>query len=148
VESAHDIEIRRARVPVRTPTVQLGALRAGGLAPAFLAVIERGVNRRPSLAADLRAEIELSAAGNHPPVRIVFGETTVLVEDGPGKSPDVRIAGALADLVSLMVAPSLGGLPIPAGARGRAAVGLLLGGRVRVRGRLGLLRRFLALIRV
>ncbi len=116
-------------IPRRSPTqsggpVQLGAVLEGGLAPAILAMVERGVHRRPALAEALRAEVELAAAG-HPPVRIVFGSDEVLVEDGPAATPDLRIAGSLADLISLMVAPLVGGVPSPMRPRGRAALGML-----------------------
>jgi hypothetical protein len=47
-----------------------------------------------------------------------------------------------------MVTPLLGGLPNPIDARGRAALGLVAGGRVRVEGRLALMRRLIRLMRV
>ena len=138
---------RRPRRSAAQPQVKLGVLVDGGLAPAILAVVERGVRQRPALAATLAAEVVL-CSGEYPPVRIVFGERTVLVEDGPGVNPDVRITGSLPDLVSLMVVPLLGGVPSPIRPRGRAALGLLAFGRVRFEGRLGLTRRFLSLIRI
>jgi hypothetical protein len=133
--------------PRAAEPVELGVVLEGGLAPAILAVIERGVQRRPALAASLRAEVELAATG-HPPVRIVFGRETVLVEDGPAAAADLRIVGTLGDLVSLMVAPLLGGLPTPVNARGRAALGKVARRRVRIDGGITLTRRFLQLIRV
>ena len=126
----------------------LGDLVEGGLAPAILAVIERGVHHRPTLATTLRGEVELSSGGEYPPVRIVFGDRQVVVEDGPASEPALRITGSLPDLVSLMVAPLVGGVPSPISARGRAALGLVAFRRVRIEGRLGVMRRFLALIRV
>ena len=72
---------------------------------------------------------------------------SVLVEDGPAEAPNLRIAGALSDLTSLMATPLVRGVPSPMRARGRAALGLVAGGRVRVTGRMGLMRRFLQLIR-
>ncbi len=130
------------------PLVRLGTLAEGGLAPAILAIVERGVRHQPALAAQMRAEIELSLEERCPPVRVVFADGHVLVEDGPGDAPDVRVQGTLPDLVSLMVAPTLAGLPSPVQARGRAALGMVAGRRVRFRGRLGLARRFLLIIRV
>jgi hypothetical protein len=120
----------------------------GGLAPAILAIVERGVRRRPGLANRLRAEVELAFEEAYPPVRVVFGERLVLVEDGSAVAPDLRVEGSLPDLISLMVAPLLGGVPSPINARGRAALGMVALGRVRVEGRLGLMRRLLILIRV
>jgi hypothetical protein len=137
----------RGRSP-RPPQVRLGALQERGLAPAILAIVERGVRRRPSLAVSLRAEVELVFEEDYPPVRIVFGDRLVLVEDGPAKVADLKIEGALPDLIKLMVAPLLGGVPNPVNPRGRAALGMVALGRVRVEGRLGLMRRLLAVIRI
>jgi hypothetical protein len=127
------------------PAVRLGERIDGGLAPAILAIVERGIHHRPALAARIRAEVELSTAGDFPPVRIVFADGHVLVEDGPARRPDIRVEGSLPDLISLMVAPLLGGRQI---ARGRSAIGMVVLRRVRIEGRLGLLRRLLALIKV
>jgi hypothetical protein len=79
---------------------------------------------------------------------IVFGDRRVLVEDGPGVAPDLRIRGALPDLIGLMVAPLLGGVPMPINARGRAALGIVAQRRVRVEGQIGLMRRLLTVIRI
>lgn len=130
------------------PRPRLGSLTEGGLAPVILAVVERGIAHRPALAASIDGEVELSTAGEHPPVRIRFGPRGVLVEDGAASDPDLRITGSLPDLVSLMVAPLVGGVPSPIQTRGRAALGLVALRRVRVEGRIGLMRRFLGLIKV
>ena len=130
------------------PHVRLGELSDGGLAPAIMAIVERGVGHRPALAHTLIAEIELTFIDGYPPVRVVFGERLVLVEDGPGVAPDLRIEGSLPDQISLMVAPLIGGVPSPINSRGRAALGIVAGRRVRFEGRLGLMRRFLRIIRI
>ncbi len=130
------------------PRVRLGAIADGSLAPVILAIVERGIAHRPALVAQLRAEVELSTGHEFPPVRIVFGEGLVVVEDGPAARPDLRVTGSLPDLISLMVAPLVGGLPSPVRARGRAALGMVVFRRVRIEGKLGLMRRMLALIRV
>jgi hypothetical protein len=135
-------------VASEAPAVKLGRLAEGGVAPAIMAIVDRGVRQRPAMSNDLRAEIELNMGTHYPPVRIVFGETVVLVEDAPGERPDLRVSGKLSDLVSLMVAPLVGGLPNPINARGRAALGMVAQRRVRVEGRIGLLRRFLGVIQV
>jgi hypothetical protein len=132
----------------RPPQVRLGTLLEGGLAPAILAIVERGVRRRPGLANSIQAEIELALEEDYPPVRIVFGERLVLVEDGPALAPDIRVEGTLSDLISLMVTPLLGGVPNPIDSRGRAALGKVALGRVRVEGRISLMRRLLGVIRV
>jgi hypothetical protein len=135
-------------VDPEAPEVRLGRLVDGGVAPAIMAIVDRGVRRRPALTTDLRAEIELDMGKRYPPVRIVFGQDVVLVEDAAAEQPDLRVSGALPDLVSLMVAPLFGGLPNPIDRRGRAVLGMVALRRVRVRGRIALLRRFLGVIRV
>jgi hypothetical protein len=131
-----------------TPSVELGQIADGGVAPAIMAIIDRGAHHRPELASALRAEIELNIKERYPPVRILFADDGVLVEDGLAKSPDLRISGTLPDLVSLMVAPLVRGLPNPIAARGRAALGLVALRRVRVEGPLGLMRQFLGVIQI
>ena len=130
------------------PAVRLGELAEGGLAPAIMAIVERGVNRRPDQARALDMEVELRMEERYPPVRIVFGPDGGLVEDGPAQAPALRVSGALADLVALLVTPLLGGVPSPMNARGRAALGMLASGRVRIQGGLGLVRSFLGVIRL
>jgi hypothetical protein len=132
----------------RPPQVRLGTLLDGGIAPAVAAIVERGVRRRPGLVAGLSAEVELKVHGGYPPVRIVFSGRLVLIEDGPAVAPDLRAEGDLGDLISMMVTPLLGGVPSPINARGRAALGKVMLGRVRVEGRLGLMRRLLAIVRI
>ena len=133
---------------LQPPSVKLGQLVEGGLAPAIMAIVERGVQHRPALASSLTGEIELCFEERYPPVRVVFGERIVLVEDGAAAAPDLRIDGSLADQISLMVAPLLGGVPSPINSRGRAALGMVAGGRVRIEGRIGLMRQFLRVIRI
>ena len=130
------------------PEVRLGDLQTGGLAPAVMAIIDRGVRRRPELARSLHVEVELAFLEQHPPVRILFGDEHVLVEDGPASAPDLRIDGQLGDHIALMVAPVVGGLPSVFDSRGRAALGMVVSRRVRISGNLGLLRRFLGVIHV
>ena len=130
------------------PEVRLGALLEGGLAPAIMALVERGVKERPDQARALRLEVELQLEDIYPPVRIVFGEDGVLVEDGPSAAPGLRISGSLPDLAAMMVAPTFGGVPSPMDRRGRAAIGLFTSRRVRIQGRVGALRSFVNLIRL
>lgn len=132
---------------VKPPEIRLGRVRQGGVSPAVMAIVERGVRRRPEQASELKAEIELRMDG-YPPVRVLFDDHVVLVEDAPGVSPDLRVSGTLADLVHLMVAPLVGGVPNPINRRGRAAIGMFALGRVRVEGGLALMRRLLSLIQI
>jgi hypothetical protein len=78
----------------------------------------------------------------------LFDDQRVLVEDGSAAEPDLRISGSLPDLVGLMVAPLVGGLPNPITTRGRTALGRVALRRVRVEGRLGLMRQFLGVIQI
>ncbi|MBV8431393.1 MAG: hypothetical protein JO244_09540 [Solirubrobacterales bacterium] len=132
----------------KTPKVELGQVTDGGVAPAIMAIVDRGARQRPDLARRLSAEIELNIEERYPPVRILFNGGRILVEDGSLTKPDLRVSGTLPDLVSLMVAPLVGGLPNPMAAKGRAALGMVAGRRVRVQGRMALLRRFLSVIRI
>ena len=148
VESGRQPPLAEREGAIRAPHVRLGHIERGGLAPAIMAIVERGVRRRPSLAAGIQAEVQLEFEEGYPPVRVVFADRAVLVEDGRAASPDLRVAGALPDLISLMVTPLLGGLPNPINARGRAALGMVVLRRVRFEGRLGLMRRLIRVIRV
>ncbi len=133
---------------MQPPRVVLGTHVDGGLAPAVAAIVERGVRRRPSLANSLLLEVELRIEGPYPPIRVEFGPRVVLVEDLPANAPSLRVEGSLADLVSLMTAPvGIGGVPSLMRTRGRAALGKVAFGRVRIEGRIGELRRLLALLR-
>jgi len=123
-------------------------LADGGLAPAIMAIFERGVNRRPERARALDIEVELRMDEGYPPVRIAFEAGGVLVEDGAAHDPALRISGALPDLVALLVTPLVGGVPSPMNPRGRAALGMLASRRVRIEGGLGLMRSFLGVIRL
>src|SRR5438309_1311369 len=149
-EQTEAAERTRADVPSATdgPEVRLGELLPGGLAPAILGIVDRGVRRRPEPARTLRAEVELTIEDGYPPVRIHFGEHEVLVEDGPGQRPDARIQGSLTDLIALMVSPAVGGVPLPVNSRGRAALGIMVSRRVKIEGSMTLVRRVLGVIRV
>jgi hypothetical protein len=149
IEAGRPVEPRSsARGRHSPPHVRLGNLAEGGIAPAVAAIVERGVRRRPALATGLKIEVELGIDGPYPPVRIVFGERLVLVEDGPATAPDLKVEGGLTDLISMMVAPiGFGGVPSLINPKGRAALGKVVLGHVRIEGRLGLMRRLLGLMR-
>jgi hypothetical protein len=145
--SAQD-QSRSRRPAIAEPQVRLGTIAPGGLAPAVAAIVAHGVRCHPVQAAAITAIVELKVHGPYPPVRVRFSPSRVLVEDGPAQAPDLRIEGELTDLISMMVAPTLGGVPNPISARGRAALGMVARGRVRVRGRVGLMRQLLAVVRI
>jgi len=137
---------RRAAAP-HPPHVKLGTLQDLSLAPALAAIIDRGVQRRPSVAARLNTEIELKVEGPYPPVRIVFSPGGILVEDGHAIDPQLKVEGSLTDIISLMVTPTFGGVPSPVRSKGARAIRQVMFGQVRVEGRIGLMRRLLALLR-
>ena len=128
------------------PVVRLGALLPGGIAPAVFALVERGAERHPAAADALRGEIELRFSEGYPPVTLAFGDEEVLVFDGPAAAPAVTITSSLPDLVHLAAAPQLRGVPNPTNRRGRAALGSLVGGAVRIEGSRALGRRLLTVL--
>jgi hypothetical protein len=128
------------------PPIRLGALLDGGIAPAVFALVERGAARHPAAAAALRGEVELRFAEGYPPVTLDWGEEEVLVFDGPASEPGVVVTSSLPDLVHLAAAPQLGGVPNPTNRRGRAALGALVGGAVRIEGSRAMGRRLLTVL--
>ncbi len=131
------------------PRVELGHHSDGGLAPALVAIVERGVRRRPDRANRLDLQLEVKVIGPYPATRVIFTPGHVLVEDGPAEHPALRIEGALPDLVSLLSTPvAMGGLPNPITPRGRAALSKVATGRVRFEGPLALRREILGLLRI
>jgi len=129
-----------------SPPVRLGALADDGIAPSIYALVLRGVQRRPEVAAGARGEVELRFAEGYAPIRISFGDGEVVVEDGASPDPDLVVSGALPDVVHLTTAPLVGGVPNPVNARGRSALARMARGRVRVDGDRALGRRLLRLL--
>lgn len=126
--------------------MRLGALADDGIAPSIFALVERGVERRPEIAAQMRGEVELRFQEAFAPVRIAFAVEEILVEDGAPPAPDLVIAGTLPDIVHLTSAPQRRGVPDPTTSRGRAALTRVVRGRVRVQGDRALGRRLLRLL--
>jgi hypothetical protein len=133
---------------VPAPPVRLGATTLDGIAPAFYALLARGVEQRPEIAARVRGRIEIRPEEAIDPIRIEFTDLGVLVEDGSWDIPDVLIEGRLPDIVHLTVAPNLAGIPNPAVRAGRTAFGHITRRRVRITGRRQLGRRMLQLMHV
>ena len=132
--------------------VRLGRMVEDGVAPSIFGLIERGIARDPRLAAEMRGMVVFRFAEEFSPLRIRFGPRVVVVEDGDVKRPDLAISGRLPDIVHFATVPMLrgrlSGVPNPTDARGRAALGRLASGRVRVEGSSGLARRVLRLLAV
>lgn len=112
-------------------TVNLGAVAAGSVAPAIHAIVERGVLRRPYLAAE-PGRIRLRFEEGWPAVLIVLGPQVVVTDDDDSPA-DVEIRATLPDLVHLLHTPLKAGIPNPLNPKGRAAISLLRG-RVEIDG--------------
>lgn len=130
------------------PSVCLGDLEDGGIAPALFALIDRGAVRRPDLVGDLDAELELRFTEGWPPVGVAFSAEGIVVADGPAQAPDTTITASLPQLVALAAAPHVKGFPDPRQARGRAALGAIVRSEVRIDGSKALARRLLTLLSV
>ena len=132
------------------PPVKLGHQAPNGIAAGLVALVERGAERRPRIARELRGRVEIRFAEDYAPVRLQFGEGQVTVEDGKGGrwKTDLVIEGSLPDVVQLATAPLVGGLPKPTDRRGRAALASVAARRVRIEGSPLLARRVMKLLEV
>jgi hypothetical protein len=97
---------------------------------------------------EMRGRIELRFEEGIAPVRLVFEDGAVVVEDGAWEEPDLRVSGRLPHVVALTVAPLVGGVPNPATGRGRSALAKVAGGQVRLEGDRALGRRLLRLLAI
>ena len=132
------------------PRVKLGHLAPNGIAAGLLPLVERGADKRPRVARELRGRVEIRFSENFAPVRLHFEDDHVLVEDGNGKrwSSDLVIEGSLPDVIQLATAPLVGGMPKPTDRRGRAALASVAARRVRIEGSPLLARRVMKLLEV
>jgi hypothetical protein len=132
------------------PQVKLGHQAPNGVAAGLLALVERGAARRPRIARELRGRVEIRFDEDYAPVRLLFEDPEVLVEDGNGRrwSPDLVIEGSLPDVIQLATAPLVGGLPKPTDKRGRAALANVAARRVRIEGSPLMARRVMKLLEV
>ncbi len=130
----------------RSPQVRLGRTDRNGIAPSFHALLERGVERHPALAAGMRGRVALRFAEEIAPLRIHFRARTVVVEDGDFRTPDLAISGRLPDIVHFATASKVGGVPNPARRRGRQAIASYARRHVRLQGDRKLARRLIRLL--
>lgn len=128
------------------PDVRLGSRRRDGVAPSLFALVERGVDRRPGLAGELRGEAVIRFDEPLAPVVVSFANGSITVSDGDRSLPEVAISGRMPDIIRLATAPLLGGIPNPGHPRGIAALGLYACGRVRIEGDHRLARGLLRLL--
>jgi len=123
-----------------------------GVAPSIFGLLERGIERRPEIAAQMRGRVVFRFAEDFSPLRISFKPKTVVLEDGDLRKPDLVIAGTMPDIVHLLTVPTLGGrlrgLPNPARPRGREALARIVSGRVRMDGDMSFGLRLLRLLAI
>ena len=133
-------------------SIRLGPVGADSVTPTVYGLIERGVALRPELAASMRFTVVIRFHEAYAPVRIAFGGSEHGIEVGDAidaeRAYDLEISGRLPDIVALISAPLLGGLPKPTSPRGRAALARLADGRVEFDGPLRHARRLVALLSV
>ena len=136
----------------RGPKIRLGRMVEDGVAPSIFGLIERGIAREPELASRMRGKVVFRFSENFSPLRISFRPRSVVVEDGDLRKPDLVISGRLPDIVHFATVPTLGGrlhgVPDPRQPRGRAALGRLASGRVKIDGDNALARRLIRLLAV
>ncbi|MDX6616981.1 MAG: hypothetical protein QOD60_2072, partial [Solirubrobacterales bacterium] len=60
-----------------------------GVAPSIFGLLERGIGRRPEIAAQLRGRVVFRFAEEFSPLRITFKPKTVVLEDGDLRKPDL-----------------------------------------------------------
>jgi hypothetical protein len=136
----------------RVHAVRLGRMVEDGVAPSIFGLIERGIVREPSLAAEMRGRVVFRFAEDFSPLRITFKARSVVIEDGDSRKPDLVIEGSLPDIVHFATVPTLRGrlhgVPDPRQPRGRKALRRLADGRVRIEGNRILGRRLLRLLAV
>jgi ubiquinone biosynthesis protein UbiJ len=134
------------------PELHLGPQADDGIAPSVFALVERGANRRPALAREARGVVELRFSEDLAAVRISFGGGEILVEDvssaADAEPVDLVVSGRLPDIIRLSNAPTMVGVPSPVDARGRAVLGQLARGRLKIEGDRALGRRLVALLRL
>ena len=140
------------KVNGKVPRVRLGRMVEDGVAPSIFGLVERGIAREPSLAAEMRGRVVFRFAEDFSPLRITFKARSVVVEDGDSRKPDLVIEGSLPDIVHFATVPTLRGrlhgVPDPRQPRGRKALRRLADGRVRIEGNRVLGRRLLRLLAV
>jgi hypothetical protein len=112
-----------------------------------VSIVERGVQRRPEVAAALRGKVVFRWGAGLAPLRVTFGARIIRVEDGDLRRPQLAIEGRLPDIVHVATAPRWLGLPSLREARGRAAIAHVARRRVKLTGDLRLARGVLALLK-
>ena len=119
-----------------TPEVVLADAEPNGLARMLAGLLEGNLARRPERAALLRpAVVEVDATDAGVAVTVRLDAERVRVSNGTGgPRPDVRVRASGHDLLALSAAPLRFGFPDPFRRQGRAVLGRIASGEVRVWG--------------
>jgi hypothetical protein len=134
-------EARDGRIEVR-----LGRTSRDGVAPSMFVWVERGVERRPEVAREMRGRVVFRFAEEISPLSVSFDRDAIDVFDGDLRSPDLAVAGRLPDIVHLATAPTLLGIPNPASRHGLAAILQVYRGRVSLDGDRAIARGLIRLL--
>jgi hypothetical protein len=119
-----------------TPEIVLADAEPNGLARMLAGLLEGNLARRPERAALLRpAVVEIGATDAGVAVTVRLDGERVRVSNGTGgPRPDVRVRASGHDLLALSAAPLRFGFPDPFRREGRAVLGRIASGKVRVSG--------------
>lgn len=126
--------------------VRLGRTTREGVAPSLFVWVERGVERRPAVALEIRGRVTFRWLDDISPLSVHFGDGAIDVFDGDIDTPDLAVSGRLTDIVHMATAPTLLGIPNPASRHGLAAILGLYRGRVGLEGDRLLARRLIQLL--
>ena len=126
--------------------VRLGRTTRDGVAPSLFVWVERGVERRPAVAREIRGRVTFRWAEDITPLSVHFDRDAIDVFDGDLATPDLAVSGRLPDIVHTATAPTLLGIPNPASRHGLAAILGLYRGRVALDGDRMLARRLIQLL--
>jgi hypothetical protein len=126
--------------------VRLGRTSRDGVAPSMFVWVERGVERRPQVAREIRGRVTFRFAEEISPLSVNFQGAAIDVFDGDLGRPDLAVSGRLPDIVHLATAPTLLGIPNPASRHGLAAILGIYRGRVALDGDRTMARRLIQLL--
>ena len=128
--------------------VELGSVGERSVAATVYGLVDRGVQLRPRLAAEMRGSVRITFAEGYAPVHIRFGVDRIEIGDADGEPVELEVQAALTDFVLCVSAPLAKGVPKPTSKAGRAALARMADGRVDFSGSLGLGRKLLQLMSV